>query len=81
METDSFRKTAFSTELKNCENEIRRLAMAEQIPDAFEDIKPTIQDNAFGVLEAILNLVGEQLLYFTTVGGQIGLSPRPISAY
>jgi hypothetical protein len=74
MEKDSSRKTVFAAELKNCENEIERLGLAKKIPAAFNDDKTTVQDNAFGVLTAILNLIGEQLLYFATVGGKIGLT-------
>ena len=79
METDSSRKTAFADEIKNSERELGHLAMAQHIPDTFKEIKATVQDNAFGVLEAMLNLVGKQLYYLKTVTGKTGQPPQPIA--
>jgi hypothetical protein len=73
MGNDSARKVAFAAELKISEKEIARLEIANKIPDAFKDIKDTVKDNAFDVLTAMLNLVGEQLLYFATALGKTGL--------
>jgi hypothetical protein len=64
----------FATELKDCDVELGRLETAKRIPDGFLEIKETVHTNAFGVLEATLNLVGQQLTYFATNGGKLGSS-------
>jgi hypothetical protein len=73
MENDSSRKAAFASELKDSEHELQRLAMVKSIPDDVKYMKEIIEMNALGVLEAILNLVGQQLSYFATTVGKLGL--------
>jgi len=53
-------------------NEIARLKLIKHIPDDFTEIRETVKMNAFGVLEAMLNLVGQQLVYFGTYLGKFG---------
>jgi hypothetical protein len=58
--------------LKDSENELKRLKLAEEIPN-IKDIRANVHASAFGVMEAILNLVGQQLIYFATILGKTGL--------
>lgn len=58
--------------MKDSQDELERLKLAKKLPDDFKDIKETIHANAFGVLEALLNLIGQQLTYFATAAGILG---------
>jgi hypothetical protein len=55
------------TEIKHLRNIIRRL------PAQFPEIVDSIIVKAFAIVEAAVNLVGEQLQYFGTSGGTIGV--------
>ena len=58
------------------QNELERLKMARRIPDEFHVVKGAIFANAFGVFEAMLNLIGQQLAYYATTGGKLGSVPH-----
>jgi hypothetical protein len=77
IQIDSERGIALTKELKSMQYEIARLKLIKHIPDDFKEIKATMKTNAFGVLEAMLNLVGQQLVYFGTNLGKVGRSYFP----
>jgi hypothetical protein len=61
--------------LKAIQYELKRLELAKRIPGDFQDIKEIVYANGFGVFEAMLNFVGQQLTYFATAGGKLGAFP------
>jgi len=54
---------------------LERLTLANTIPEHFIDMKTVVTVRACGVLEAILNLVGLQLVYFKTPTLRLGAFP------
>lgn len=54
------------------QDEIERLRHHTFIPNHLPDIKTSAQVNALGVLEAMMDLVGQQLTYFDTFGAKLG---------
>jgi hypothetical protein len=69
LEEDSARKEAFEEELVDIRDELDRFALIlPSIPKRMEDIEINMQVKAFGVLEAMLDLVGQQLAYLEKFG-------------
>jgi hypothetical protein len=58
LEEDSERKAAFEEELSVMQDDLNRLCQYEIIPHRFPEIKVTVQVAAFGVLAAMLGLIG-----------------------
>ena len=56
-----------------CHEQLDRLSLIYRIPDTVKEIKSIVHAAAFGVLEAMLNLIGRELTYFQIRGGKLGL--------
>ena len=75
LELDSARKAAFESELSGIQDEIERLKQYAFIPEHLPDIRTTAQINALGVMEAMMDLVGQQLSYLSTFAAKFGEPP------
>jgi hypothetical protein len=74
LEADSSRKAAFEQELSYIQQELDRLKYHSIIPENFSGAFISTQVNALGVLTAMLDLIGEQLVYLKTFLAKFGIS-------
>jgi hypothetical protein len=70
FEQDSSRKREFPNELEEIRDALDRLELRKIIPDDFADT--AVQTKAVLVLEAFINLIGQQLTYLKTFGAKAG---------
>jgi hypothetical protein len=56
-----------------CHKQLERLSLVHKVPDTVKDIQNVVHATVFGVLEAMLNLIGRELAYFQVRGGKSGL--------
>jgi len=72
LEKDSERKEAFEGELEGIQSNLMILRQHVNVPKRFENVKEDVQIQGLGVLSAMLDLIGRQLVYVNISGGKIG---------
>ena len=72
LEKDSERKKAFEGELEGVQSNLMILRQHVNVPKRFENVKEEVQIHGLGVLSAMLDLIGRQLIYVNIRGGKIG---------
>jgi hypothetical protein len=72
LEKDSKRKEAFEGELEGIQSNLMILRQHVNVPKRFENVKEDVQIQGLGVLSAMLDLIGRQLVYVNISGGKIG---------
>lgn len=79
MEKDSERKEAFEAELDGIQSNLMILRQHVNVPKRFDNVKEDVQVHGLGVLSAMLDLIGRQLVYVKIRGGKTGTNiPRII---
>jgi len=76
LEKDSERKEAFEGELEGIQSNLMILRQYVNVPKRFDNVKEAVQIRGLGVLSAMLNLIGRQLVY-VKIRGKTGTNyPR-----
>jgi hypothetical protein len=79
LEKDSERKEAFEAELDGIQSNLMILRQHVNVPKRFDNVKEDVQVHGLGVLSAMLDLIGRQLVYVKIPGGKTGTNiPRII---